>query len=49
MKANHRGLFVHQANFQYSQPGRNFEDAFLNSDRPRIRRLTAKWLELGLT
>lgn len=48
MKENYRGLFVHQTNHQYSQPGRNFTDAFLYSERPRIRRLAAKWVELDL-
>ena len=33
---------------QYSQPGRVFRDAFLRSDRPRIARLVAPWVELGL-
>jgi ectoine hydroxylase-related dioxygenase (phytanoyl-CoA dioxygenase family) len=33
---------------QYSQPGTVFDDAFLRSDRPRIRRLAAKWVEMGL-
>lgn len=45
---NYKGVLTHMTNLQYSQPGRVFEDAFLHSDRPRIRRLASKWVELGL-
>ena len=48
LKANYEALFTHKDKHQYSQPGRNFEDAFLYSERPRIRQLAAKWVELGL-
>ena len=48
MKANHEGLFENMERHQYSRPDGNFDDAFLYSERPRIRRLAAKWLELGL-
>ena len=48
MKRNYEGLFGHKARHQYSQTERNFEDAFLYSEQPRIRRLAAKWVELGL-
>ena len=34
--------------FQCSQPGRVFSDAFLYSESPRIQRLVAQWVELGL-
>ena len=48
LKENHQGVLNFIQQLQYSRPGRVFSDAFLHSDRPRIRRLTAKWVELGL-
>jgi ectoine hydroxylase-related dioxygenase (phytanoyl-CoA dioxygenase family) len=48
LKENYQSLLVFIQRLQYSQPGRVFDDAFLYSDRPRIRRLAAKWVELGL-
>ena len=48
LKRNHRVLIDLMARFQYSQPGRAFTDDFLNSEKPRIRRMAAKWVELGL-
>ena len=45
---NHRVLIDLMERFQYSQPGRAFTDDFLNSEKPRIRRMAAKWVELGL-
>lgn len=47
-KENYNGLFDFIKQLQYSRPTRVFDDAFLYSDRPRIRRLAAKWVELGL-
>ena len=34
---------------QFTQTGRFYEEAFLNSDRPRIRGMTAKLVELGFS
>ena len=48
LKANHRVLIDLMARFQYSQPGRAFTDDFLNSEKPRIRRMASKWVELEL-
>ena len=48
LKENHQGVLNFIQQLQYSRPGQVFSDAFLHSDRPRIRRLTAKWVELGL-
>jgi ectoine hydroxylase-related dioxygenase (phytanoyl-CoA dioxygenase family) len=48
LEENHR-IVLHLMNeLQYSRPGRVFEDAFPESDHPRIRRLVAKWMDLGL-
>ncbi len=48
MKDNYDGVLRNIENLQYSQPGRAFTDAFLHNDNPRIKRLTSKWVELGL-
>ncbi|MBI4551229.1 MAG: phytanoyl-CoA dioxygenase family protein [Candidatus Latescibacteria bacterium] len=48
LRENYDGLLVFIQRLQYSQPGRVFTDEFLYSDRPRIRRMAAKWVELGL-
>ena len=48
MRSNYEGDLERITRLQYSQPGRLFSDAFLHSDRPRIRRLASKWVELGL-
>ena len=48
LRRNHEGNLGHIRRLQYSQPGRVFTDEFLHSDRPRIRRLASKWVELGL-
>ena len=48
LKENHQGVLNFIQQLQYSRPERVFSDAFLHSDRPRIQRLTAKWVELGL-
>ncbi|MCZ6680674.1 MAG: phytanoyl-CoA dioxygenase family protein [Candidatus Poribacteria bacterium] len=48
LKENHQGVLSLIQRLQYRRPGRVFSDAFLDSDRPRIQRLTAKWIELGL-
>lgn len=48
LRQNHQTVLSLIQKLQYSQPGRVFEEAFLQSDRPRIRRLTARWVELGL-
>lgn len=48
LKQNHQIVLSLIQRMQYSQPGRVFEDAFLSHDSPRIRRLAAKWVELGL-
>jgi hypothetical protein len=48
LEENHRIVLRLMGELQYSQPGQVFTDAFLESDHPRIRRLTARWLELGL-
>jgi len=48
LRRNHEGNLGHIRQLQYSQPGRVFSDEFLYSDRPRIRRLASKWVELGL-
>ena len=48
LEENHRIVLRLMKDLQHSQPGRNFEDAFLESDHPRIRRLTARWRALGL-
>lgn len=48
MKDNYDGVLRNIENLQYSQPGRAFTDAFLQSENPRISRLASKWVELGL-
>jgi ectoine hydroxylase-related dioxygenase (phytanoyl-CoA dioxygenase family) len=48
LEENHRIVLRLMGELQYSQPGRVFEDAFLQSDDPRIRRLTSRWIKLGL-
>ena len=48
MRSNYEGDLERITSLQYSQPGRLFTDEFLYSDRPRIRRLASKWVELGL-
>ena len=48
LKENHQGVLNLIQRLQYSRPGQVFSDAFLHSDRPRIQRLTAKWVELEL-
>jgi hypothetical protein len=48
LKENHAGVLRNIENMQYSQPGRAFTDAFLHSDHPRIKRIAARWVELGL-
>ncbi len=45
---NHGIVMEQIEGYQYSQPGRVFTDAFLYSENPRIRRMSAKWVELGL-
>ena len=49
MRRNYEGNMGLIEKLQYSRPGRLFSDAFLYSDRPRIRRLASKWVELGLS
>ena len=49
MRRNYEGNMGLIERLQYSRPGRLFSDAFLYSDRPRIRRLASKWVELGLS
>ena len=44
---NHRGVLKNIEDLQYSQPGRVFTDEFLHSDNPRIKSLTARWVEMG--
>ena len=48
LKENHQVVLNLIERLQYSRPGRVFSDAFLYSDRLRIRRLAAKWVEMGL-
>ena len=48
MAQNHQGVLGGIEKHQYSQPQRVFSDSFLYSDNPRIRRMSAKWVELGL-
>ena len=48
MKDNYNGLFSGIKQLQYSQPDRVFTHEFLYSERPRIRRMSAKWAEMGL-
>jgi hypothetical protein len=48
LEENHRIVLHLMEELQYSRPGHVFEEGFLQSDHPRIRRLTAKWIELGL-
>lgn len=48
MKENYDGLFDFIERLQHSQPDHIFSESFLNSDRPRIRRMTAGWREMGL-
>ena len=46
---NHRVVLEAIEGYQYSQPQRIFTDDFLYSENPRIRRMSAKWVELGLS
>jgi hypothetical protein len=46
---NHRVVLEAIEGYQYSRPQRIFTDDFLYSEDPRIRRMTAKWVELGLS
>jgi len=48
MVQNYEGVLRQSGELQYSQPGRVFTDAFLHSDNPRINRLVARWIEMGL-
>lgn len=43
-----RNLDYAAQNHQYTRKNRIYSDAFLNSDSPRIRSMTAKLLEMGL-
>ena len=46
---NHRVVLEAIEGYQYSRPQRIFTDDFLYSENPRIRRMSAKWVELGLS
>ena len=48
LKQNYEGVLRNIEKLQYSDPGRAFSDDFLFNDQPRIKRLAAKWVELGL-
>lgn len=48
LRKNHEGVLRNIQKMQYSQPGRAFSHEFLHSHHPRIKRMTAKWVELGL-
>ena len=48
LERDYHGVLKLMQRFQCSQPGRVFSDAFLHSESPRIQRLVAKWVELGL-
>ena len=48
LERDYHGVLKLMERFQCSRPGRVFSDAFLHSKSQRIRRLVAKWVELGL-
>ena len=49
LKWNHGVVLEAIEGYQFSQPQRVFTDDFLYSENPRIRRMSAKWVEMGLT
>ncbi len=48
MRDIHKLVLRLMSEMQYQPPGRVFTDEFLQSDRPHIRAITAKWREIGL-
>ncbi len=47
MRSTYQANLDYQKSHQYTQPGRLYDDAFLYSDRPRIKSMVGKLVELG--